>query len=364
LVDTKGITQVNTDMIFNNIRGNTQIADKLKSVGITEDNYDPWNPNHIAAVTLALLKSNVGPINRASKINTEKLGYDPGLSDAALTYYQWNQPSLLIKGEAKGESEKVKKFQENYNLIDIGDFLRKDSEGNLTTNLPEILIERKKGDGSWVNDSSIPVPTSPSYYPAGADRTLSNYQMGTPEARMYNAGSTVYTNQDTAYWVNGGAEKGTQDKRYPSRNTRSLDPSYYTIGDVVPIPNILHAFDPSAGTHDYNQDVQPYPTTRLHAPDTTMMGDGSYVNRFNTKLKGKELEAFNYHSNLFKNLLNDTGDYDTKGFYQEVYNKYNGDLDAITQALTPGSPTQHIGTDRFKNLIILLFLMNLNIVFL
>ena len=242
-------------------------------------------------------------------------------------------------------------------------------------------------DGSWVTNSSIPTPTTPSFYDAGADRTLTNYQMGTPKARMYgpggeidlhldkksrkdspritpqgflvqdpmglfiggaglnykandnlnispyvigvgneyfqkfpvdygvglnysmgrfnpsvrlgknpgigmsykfnnggpvmyNAGSTVFTKQNSALWVNGGKEIGTQDKRYPSRNTGSLDPDHYTIGDNTLLPKSLHAFDPSAGTHDYNQDVQPYHTMRLHAPDTTMMArHGSFVKK-------------------------------------------------------------------------------------
>jgi hypothetical protein len=170
---------------------------------------------------------------------------------------------------------------------------------------------------------------------------LQGYAQGGPV--MYNAGSTVWTNQDTPTWI-AGTPTPTATQNF--RNTGSLNTNRYRIGDVIPTG--MGYKTPAAGTHDYNQDVQPYHTMRLHAPDTTRMGDGSYVDRFNTKLKGKELEAFNYHSNLFKNLLNDTYDYDTRGFYNEVYNKYNGDLEAITQALTPGSSTQHIGTDRFK----------------
>jgi len=76
--------------------------------------------------------------------------------------------------------------------------------------------------------------------------------------------------------------------------------------------------------------------------------DGGEKNKFNTNLKGNAFESFNYHSKLFPSLLNDAFDYDTKGFYKEIYDKYNGDLDAITKALSPNSPTQHIGTDRYK----------------
>ena len=76
--------------------------------------------------------------------------------------------------------------------------------------------------------------------------------------------------------------------------------------------------------------------------------EGGEKNKFNTKLKGNASESFNYHSELFPSLLNDSFDYDTKGFYKQIYDEYNGDLDAITKALTPNSPTQHIGTDRYK----------------
>jgi hypothetical protein len=76
--------------------------------------------------------------------------------------------------------------------------------------------------------------------------------------------------------------------------------------------------------------------------------EGGEKNKFNTNLKGNASESFNYHSKLFPSLLNDSFDYDTKGFYKQIYNEYNGDLDAITKALTPNSPTQHIGTDRYK----------------
>lgn len=74
----------------------------------------------------------------------------------------------------------------------------------------------------------------------------------------------------------------------------------------------------------------------------------SYKNKFNTKLKNKVSESFNYHSTLFPDLLNDTEDYDTRGFYNDVYNQNNGNIDAITRALTPGTSTEHLGTDIYK----------------
>lgn len=69
---------------------------------------------------------------------------------------------------------------------------------------------------------------------------------------------------------------------------------------------------------------------------------------FNTSLTPQQEVGFQLHSKQFPALTNDQGDYDTMGFYQEVFQKYGGDYNKITKALTPGSPTQHIGTDRYK----------------
>lgn len=104
--DTTGITQVNEEMIFKH----EGISKRLESLGITKKNYDPWNPEHVSAATMALLKDNLA----AQKSNIKIPGNSKNLSDAAAGYYQWVQPSLMRKGEAWGESEKVKKFMENY----------------------------------------------------------------------------------------------------------------------------------------------------------------------------------------------------------------------------------------------------------
>lgn len=89
-------------------------------------------------------------------------------------------------------------------------------------------------------------------------------------------------------------------------------------------------------------------TKKWHRENPYKKQDGGEQNRFNTNLKGNMLESFNYHSKLFPGLVNDTFDYDTRGLYKELYNTYNGDLNAITQALTPNSPTEHVGIDRYK----------------
>jgi hypothetical protein len=133
----------------------------------------------------------------------------------------------------------------------------------------------KKEDGSWVADSSIPTPTTPSFYDAGQDRTLTNYQMGTPKARMYAAGSTVWTNQDTPLWA-AGTPTPTSTQNF--KNTGSLNTSRYRIGDVIPTG--MDYKSPAAGTYDYNKDIQPPKEMVLHAPDTTMMAKhGGYIKK-------------------------------------------------------------------------------------
>lgn len=70
--------------------------------------------------------------------------------------------------------------------------------------------------------------------------------------------------------------------------------------------------------------------------------------KFNTNLSQNELESFNQHSKQFPSLINDAYDYDTRGFYKDLYTRYNGDMEAITKALTPGSATEHVGFDTYK----------------
>jgi hypothetical protein len=124
----------------------------------------------------------------------------------------------------------------------------------------------KKANGSTIEDQRIPTPTTPSYYPDYPDRTLTNYQMGTPKVPMYAAGSTVWTKQTTPTWV-AGTPTPTATQNF--RNDRSLNTDRYRIGDVVPTG--MDYKSPAAGTYDYSKDIQPYHTMRLHAPSTTKM---------------------------------------------------------------------------------------------
>lgn len=78
--------------------------------------------------------------------------------------------------------------------------------------------------------------------------------------------------------------------------------------------------------------------------------NNKFAKKFNTKLNKKELESFNNASKNFPSLIGDRdmGAYDSQGYYQELYNKYQGDEKKIAEAMTPGSPYEHMGSDRFK----------------
>jgi len=73
-----------------------------------------------------------------------------------------------------------------------------------------------------------------------------------------------------------------------------------------------------------------------------------FKQKFNTKLNNKILQNYQEHAKLFPSLISSLEDYDTQGFYKSIYKENKGNFDAITQALTPSSETDHVGTDRFK----------------
>ena len=177
----------------------------------------------------------------------------------------------------------------------------------------------------WYNDGKEErVVGEHEYNKLKAQLKAQGYKQGGPV--MYNAGSTVWTKQDTPLWV-AGTPTPTSTQHF--KNDRSINTNRYRIGDVVPIPNILQAFNPSAGTHDYNQDVQPYPTRILHAPDTTRMEEGGPTPPFApyrelskvgvpqvTQLTPAQEIAYQ----RYKQSLGDVGgdeDYDLRGFWKE-----------------------------------------------
>ena len=107
--ESTGITQLNESDIFKDER----IGKKLKELGITEKNYDPWNPEHISAATIATLVYKK-PYQRQL---FEKKGNNKNLSEAEKDYYTYWNPSIPAKGQAYGDAENIKRFKKNYDLI-------------------------------------------------------------------------------------------------------------------------------------------------------------------------------------------------------------------------------------------------------
>jgi hypothetical protein len=121
--ESTGITQINPKSVWNkdektNQYRNSSLVKGLSGLGITEKNYDPWNPDHQAIVTMGLMKENL----KTAKNNASKNpNVNKNLTDAELAYYQWNIPSALTTDDydkaARGDNENVKRFMQYYNLI-------------------------------------------------------------------------------------------------------------------------------------------------------------------------------------------------------------------------------------------------------
>jgi hypothetical protein len=126
--NTTGITQINEDLIWARVgteeeRKGNRMPGKLNALGIEEETYDPWDPEQQAKATIAFLYDNleVGRQNLKSGVNKETGTRNKlDLPDEEVGYYQWFQPSLMYKGEAWGESEKVKNFRKAYAKVSLG----------------------------------------------------------------------------------------------------------------------------------------------------------------------------------------------------------------------------------------------------
>lgn len=213
-------------------------------------------------------------------LNTMGKPYATGAVEQSVSPLDFIGAAKGVIGLGKGLLKYRNLMKPNYvelggQMIDIGAHPRAVNRAvnQMHKGAQQVALPSPFADGSWVEDSSLPTPTTPSFYPAGKDRTLTNYQMGTPKARMYAAGSTVWTKQNTPLWA-AGTPTPTATQNF--RNTGSLNTDLYRIGDVIPTG--MNYKTPAAGTYDYNKDVQPYYKTILHAPDTTMMAKhGSHV---------------------------------------------------------------------------------------
>jgi len=154
---------------------------------------------------------------------------------------------------------------------------------------------------------------------------------------MYNAGSTVWTNQDTPLWA-AGTSTPTATQHF--RNTGSLNTSKYKIGDVIPTG--MNYKTPSSGTHDYNQDVQPPKKMVLHAPDTTIMAK-----------HGGQIKKHVNSPRVHGNPVNPSGMSEGPSMQRGgmMFADGGGIQDIINQQLNQSRPQRDVTTITPKNLI-------------
>ncbi len=149
---TTGITQINEDLIWARIgteeqRKGNRMPGKLNALGIEESTYDPWDPEQQAKATIAFLYDNleVGRKNLKSGVNEETGTRNKlDLPDEEVGYYQWFQSSLMDKGEAWGESEKLKNFRKAYAKVSLG-YSDQPTEETPTEPSPPVLDSRQYG---------------------------------------------------------------------------------------------------------------------------------------------------------------------------------------------------------------------------
>ena len=135
----------------------------------------------------------------------------------------------------------------------------------------------KYANGGTIEDQKIPTPTTPSYYPAYPDRTLTTRQMGTPKAPMYAAGATVWPAKNTQAqtsktWSNATQTPSVNQANYV--NSRAISPESAVPYPEVTYPKSARYFTQAPVMQGYNPYNGPM---RLHAPDTTKMEQGGRV---------------------------------------------------------------------------------------
>jgi len=123
--ESQGITQINPEAaVWGHTKDsgtdweyrNPGLVKKLDELGISEFNYDPWNPNHQAIVTMGLLQENKKLADTKFK---EVKGNNQDLADPAKGYYMWNSPRTVYQGEAQGDNINVKRFMEYYDMLNM-----------------------------------------------------------------------------------------------------------------------------------------------------------------------------------------------------------------------------------------------------
>lgn len=143
---SQGLTQISDYDLFNT----PQTAKFMRRLGITEDKYDPYNPEHIAAASIVMGRFNTSTLANVPNKNN--------LTENQLYSYKWNQGS--IKESAKGDSIHSKKFQKAYDML----------EETTIQDLPKNP-----------NSTYMGKPNSRSYAYGGNMRRRTNYSTGGPE---------------------------------------------------------------------------------------------------------------------------------------------------------------------------------------
>jgi hypothetical protein len=145
--DSQGITQIDPQAAIwakkNGEFNNPDLVEQLDDLGISEWNYDPWNPNHQAIVTMGLLKQNKKLADTKFK---EVKGNNQDLADPAKGYYMWNSPRTVYQGEAQGDNINVKRFMDYYDMLDM--YNKKD--GGAVEYLTQEQIDRLRAQGYHV----------------------------------------------------------------------------------------------------------------------------------------------------------------------------------------------------------------------
>lgn len=106
---SQGLTQINEENLFTR----PEVTRKLKAMGITQDNFDPYNPHHSAAATMTLANFFMERQEKDIKNNPHQL------TPLQVLSYQWNRPGDLRKGTAEGKSIHSKKLANIYNQIPL-----------------------------------------------------------------------------------------------------------------------------------------------------------------------------------------------------------------------------------------------------
>jgi len=384
-----------------------------KEYAEVKDKYwDLYSPN-------VSIKEDGGPIYNTgiSSVSTQKTFQDNNNyantfessiadNDGFRQYYKQTTPGSLIHyagDPATGEQVSVNNqlitdpFLKNFLYTKAGYQTGMKKDGGpvynwIPPNYPRVGARNKQGgwlekyaNGSTIEDQRIPTPTTPSYYPDYPDRTLTNYQMGTPKSTLpdgkivdatpeipaYAHGATVWTKQTTPTWVAGTPTRTTTQRITPQRaqspGTQVPYPEIKITGPTDPYspssPPVLQGYNPYKGP------------MRLHAPDTTRMAYGGYVPSYglgstvgdigklfaNTlaapleQVTGNNFVNFNYANKGMANaaavsegILGGAADVVGTSFLGPAYGMGKGQLQQISKGIGTSQEKQR-GADKWAN---------------